>query len=188
MMLFDPQTLMRLDRRALLRNAVLLVGGSMAATPVRAFAQAMAAAPKFFSAVQYSTLEEVCAAIIPKTDTPGALEAGVPAYIDAMMVAWAAPETQTQFRSLIADIGAYVRSASGSALTDLPPSRRLELVRGYDADAMGSNAGYRRFKELLLLAYYSSEAGATQELRYELIPGSWEASIPLKPGQPAWAA
>jgi gluconate 2-dehydrogenase gamma chain len=187
MMLVDTQRLMRLDRRALLRNAALLVGGSAVGFPVKAFAQALAAGPKFFSPVQYSTLEEVCRAIIPKTDTPGAVEAGVPASIDAMMVAWAAPETQAQFRSVMADIGAYVRSASGSALKDSPPERRIDLVRRYDAEAMGGNAAYRRFKELLLLAYYSSEAGATQELRYELIPGSWDASIPLKPGQPAWA-
>ena len=34
-------------------------------------------------------------------------------------------------------------------------------------------------KHLVLLAYYQSEVGATQELRYELVPGAWRSCLPL---------
>ena len=38
---------------------------------------------------------------------------------------------------------------------------------------------YGKFKYLVLLGYYQSEVGATQELRYELVPGAWRACLPL---------
>src|SRR6266436_4490891 len=39
-------------------------------------------APKFFTAAEYATISQLADLIIPPTDTPGALAAGVPAYID----------------------------------------------------------------------------------------------------------
>ena len=54
--------------------------------------------------------------------------------------------------------------------------------------AFASNGwGWRKLKELILIAYYWSEIGATQELRYELAPGVWEAKVPIGPDTRAWA-
>ena len=38
---------------------------------------------------------------------------------------------------------------------------------------------YRKFKHLVLVGYYQSEIGATQELRFELVPGAWRSCVPL---------
>jgi hypothetical protein len=38
-----------------------------------------------------------------------------------------------------------------------------------------------------MTAYYLSEVGATQELRYELVPGSFQGGIPVGPDTRAWA-
>ena len=38
---------------------------------------------------------------------------------------------------------------------------------------------YGKFKWLVLVGYYHSEVGATQELRYELVPGAWRSCLPL---------
>lgn len=176
-----------LDRRSLLRTAILLVGGSLTSLPVEALAQAAAKAPRYFNKAEFAVLDEVCAIIIPRTDTPGAREAGVPGFIDALMSDWAAPQTAQETRDVVNAIDASAKASQGKLLLGLTPAKRLEAVRAFDAAELPKSRGYRRFKELLMLAYYSSEAGATQELRYELAPGVWEASVPLKPGQPAWA-
>lgn len=36
-------------------------------------------------------------------------------------------------------------------------------------------------KSLILRAYYTSETGASEELRYELVPGRFDAALPLSP-------
>lgn len=172
-----------IDRRALLRSAILLVGGSMAGLPAEAFAQAASAeAPKrFFTPAQYAVMDEVAAIIIPKTDTPGAREAGVPANIDMLMSKWASEERQGQFRAMFDAIG-------GAGLMKMAPPERLEFVRKYDAEKLhGGDGVYARFKELVLTLYYLSEPGATQELRYELAPGEWNGWTTVTPDTRAWA-
>ena len=179
--------LMPIDRRALMRSAILLVGGSLAGLPEVALAETPKAA-RFFTAGQFATMAEVADIILPQTDTPGAKEAGVPEALDALMTNWASAERQQQFRTLLDDIDRAAVAAAGAPLAAVSAERRLELVRAFDADKIGaSDPVYKKFKELVLTLFYSSEAGATKELRYELIPGKWEPGIEMAPDTRAWA-
>ena len=183
----DAESLMEMDRRALLRSAILLVGGSVAAVPANALAAAAKPA-RFFTAGQFATLSEVADIILPPTDTPGAKEAGVPGAIDALMTSWASRERQRQFRALLDDIDRTALATGRTAFPALPKDKRVDLVRRYDAAKFAENDPvYRRFKELVMTLYYSSEIGATRELRYELIPGKWEPGIEMAPDTRAWA-
>ena len=175
-----------LDRRALMRSAILLVGGAVAGLPDIAFATAPTKA--FFAAPERAVLNCVCAALIPRTDTPGALEAGVPAFIDAMMTNWAAPNTADMFRAVLAQIDGEAKAATGKGFASLPPEQRATRLQAYDAAAFAAkDPAWRRFKNLALTAYYLSEPGATQELRYELVPGVWEPNMKMGPDTRAWA-
>ena len=42
-------------------------------------------------------------------------------------------------------------------------------------------------KQLTILGYFTSEAGATQSLRYIPVPGKYDGSYPYKKGDKAWA-
>ena len=173
-----------LDRRALMRSAILLVGGAAAAgIPETAFAQG---APAFFTAEERAILDAYCGTMIPKTDTPGAIEAGVPAFIDAMMTNWAANRTRRQFKTALAAIDEAAKAAKGKGFGALSPAERLEVLTAHDLAQVG-NPAYRRLKELTLTGYYLSEPGATVELRYELAPGVWEARMPITAETRAWA-
>lgn len=172
-----------LDRRALLAGAIALVGGTLAGLPTGLLAQAPGPQPRFFTPAQFAVLDAVVDIIIPRTDTPGAREVGVSAFIDGMMTRWASPEHKLQYAALIDDID---RQAGG--LIALAGPARIQAVRAYDAAAfVADNEPWRKFKELVLTAYYWSEPGATQELRYELAPGAWEPRVPVTPATRAWA-
>ena len=126
--------------------------------------------------------------MIPRTDTPGAKEAGVPSYFDAMMANWASEERRRGFAALIADLDQAALAAGGKPLAALAPAQAFEVVRAFDAERMGKGDGvYSKFKELVLTLYYLSEVGATQELRYEPIPGAWEPWNEIGPDTRAWA-
>jgi hypothetical protein len=166
------------DRRELLRRAILLVGGTAMGTPWELFADSGAKA-RFFGAPQYSLLEVVADIIMPRTDTPGAIDAGVPAAFDALMKNWASLERQEQFRALLKQIDQAARE-QGNGLLALEHTRRAEVLVAFDKSKTGDKV-YRKFKELVLTLYYHSEIGATQELRYEHVPGRWEASVKMTP-------
>jgi hypothetical protein len=174
-----------LDRRSLLAGLAALIGAS--ALPEAAWAQAQGG-ERYFAPPLFAVLDEVCAIIIPKTDTAGAREAGVPEVIDGLMRNWASAERRRQFEGLLHEIEVSARAAGGAGLLDLPPARRIEVVAAYDKAQMAQrDSVYRRFKDLVLTAYYLSEAGATQELRYEPIPGSFQGGVPVGPDTRAWA-
>lgn len=172
-----------LDRRALLAGAIALVGGTLAGFPADLLARTTGARARFFTPAQFAILDAVVDIIIPRTDTPGARDARVAPFIDGLMTRWASPEHKLQYAALIDDID---RQAGG--LIALAGPARIEAVRAYDAAAFAAdNEAYRKFKELVLTAYYWSEPGATRELRYELAPGVWEPRVPMTPATRAWA-
>lgn len=171
-----------MNRRDLLRRAVLLVGGAAIVGPIALVAEAR---PRFFSSMQYALLEETADLIIPRTDTPGARDAGVPAALDALMATWASRERQQQFRLLLDQIGASARE-HGDALLTLESARRAKVLVAFDK-SRATDTIYRKFKEVVLTLYYLSETGATQELRYEHTPGKWEPSLKMTSDTRAWA-
>jgi gluconate 2-dehydrogenase gamma chain len=168
-----------LDRRMLLRGAILLVGGSLAsglAVPTLAASQSA----HFFTPDELRIVAEFAEIVIPRTDTPGARDAGVPEALDGLMANWASEARKSEFRALAGRIAAAGVVPAGA----LP---QIELARRFDAAQMAADPVYRRFKELVLTLYYLSQAGATRELRYEHTPGRWEASNPVGPDTRAWA-
>ncbi|HVY83782.1 MAG TPA: gluconate 2-dehydrogenase subunit 3 family protein [Caulobacterales bacterium] len=174
-----------LDRRELLQRAVLLVGGAAALASLEACDLSHA---RFFNADQRARLDRITDIMIPATDTPGAIGAGVPAFMDAMMTHWASRASREQMVSVLDDVDARARATHNKAFLELDARQQEDIVRGYDAEQMrGPGKAYRAFKDLVLLGYYHSEIGATKELHYELVPGHWIADAPLADIGRTWA-
>lgn len=162
-------------------GAVFLVGGAAALTRfTRKPSTEAGALGLALTAEQFARLEQVCEAIIPTTDTPGAILAGVPAFIRQMLAEWGSVQSRTEVATVLEAIEKASWSRFGAAFLELPPERRLEVVSAFDEERVGrQDPGYGKFKYLVLVGYYHSEAGATQELRYELVPGAWRSCVPL---------
>lgn len=170
----------KLNRRSLLLGAVFLAGGAAALTRFVRQSSAGADAGPMFSPDQFALLEQVTDTMIPASDTPGALDAGVPDFLRGMLTQWGSRETHAQILAVLDSIEKQAWSRYGAAFLALPGERRLEVMRNVDADALArQDPGYGKFKWLVLVGYYQSEIGATQELRYELVPGAWRACLPL---------
>lgn len=171
----------KLNRRALLAGAVFLLGGAAALTRFsRKSDEKGEAGSAALSAEQISLLEQVSDTMIPATDTPGAIGAGVPVFIREMLAQWGSAATRADITNVLEAIEKLAWSRFGMAFLEMPPERRLVVLQEFDAARVASHDGaYRKFKWLVLIGYYHSEVGATRELRFELVPGAWRACLPL---------
>ena len=170
----------KLNRRSLLLGAVFLVGGAAALTRFTRKSTASADPAAVFSPDQFALLEQVADVIIPATDTPGALGAGVPEFMRQMLGDWGSQATRDSVIAVLDAIEKRAWQKYGAAFRELPAERRLEVMRAVDEDALArQDVAYGGFKWLVLVGYYQSEIGATQELRYELVPGAWRSCLPL---------
>lgn len=57
----------------------------------------------------------------------------------------------------------------------------------HEGDLTGDASFFRMLKELTLVGYYTSEVGASEELRFVQVPGRWEACIPFEEVGRTWA-
>lgn len=190
-----------LDRRSLIQRAMLIVAG--AAVPIEAGAKATGgrAVGKAMTPAQFKLCSAIADTIVPRTDTPGALDAGVPKLFDGLLRDWASPDRHAALVGALDAIDADTRQQAGKGFADLPPAKRETLLKAFDAAALKPvprtdgksglaamlagasvvNAGYAKLKELIVLLYYYSEPALTHELPYEHAPGAWQPSIPVTP-------
>ena len=169
-----------INRRSLLMGAVFMLGGAAALTRFVGKPSRGDELELIFSPEQFALLEQVVDVMIPRTDTPGALEAGVPAFMHQMLAEWASPNTRADIINVLEGVERRAWNKYGAAFRELPGERRLDVMRALDEEGLArEDLAYGKFKSLALVGYYHSEVGATQELRYELVPGAWRSCLPL---------
>ncbi len=175
-----------IGRRGFIRNALLAIG--VAGVPLPAF-ELLAASPegtRFFDDDRFAVLDALCETIMPRTDTPGARDVNVAGRIDAVMHSWASAQTRLDFTRVLDEVTAAGNVTCGMGLPSMDPAEQLEVVSAFDA-AKARDPGYLKLKGLVLAFYYLSEPGATQELRYQHVPGAWEPNNPVTAETRAWA-
>jgi hypothetical protein len=182
-----------IDRREALRKTALLMGAAVSASALSGILQGCKAAPEltytpsFFTEDQARIVMEVAEIIIPKTDTPGAKDAGVPGFIDIMLKDCYKKEDQDRFIAGLATFDEEAKKVYGDSFIYCKPEQQVELVTKTHAAALAeakeNKEAKRPFilmaKELTLLGFFTSEPGATQVLQYIAVPGSYKGCIPL---------
>ena len=121
--------------------------------------------------------EEIADTLLPTTaggGSPGAKAAGTGAAMNLILSDCYTPADQR---------------AVSEALERFRAKNFLALSRA-DREAfvrsVGRQAWFAPLRDLALGAYFSSEIGMTQALRYVRVPGKYVGCMPLAPGQPAW--
>ena len=184
---------MIIDRREALRKTAMMMGAAISASAFAGLMQGckttpeLTYVPQFFSEDQGRIVMEVAEIIIPKTDTPGAKDVGVPGFIDTMLKDCYKKEDQDRFLTGLTAFDEEAKTAYGDSFIYCKPEQQMELVKKtHDAaiaEAKENREAKRPFilmtKELTLLGFFTSEPGATQVLQYEAVPGSYKGCLPL---------
>ena len=103
---------------------------------------------------------------------------------------------QKIFREGMDKINELSKNEHNNAFMEITPQQRLALLtkldteqRDYTKNKKAEDAAhyFRLMKELTLLGYFTSEIGAKQARRYVQTPGRYDACIPYKKGDKAFA-
>ena len=131
------------------------------------------AQPQFFNKADFATISRIVDLIIPATDTPGALAAGVPAYVDLVIA------RNTDQQLVTADglrwLDAEAVRAGSKKFLDLTEKQQLsileplcELADKTNGLARGRSVQFfALIKSLTADGYYTSRQGLREELGYK---------------------
>lgn len=182
-----------MDRRELLKIMALTLGSSIA-LPESVFAQLAEpldlAKLKFFSPAQRDLVAALAETIIPKTDTPGAIEAGVPGWIELLVQDCLEAADQKIILDGLAAVETRSAADFQKAYAKLTVPEQIQLLTALENEAKragDAKAFIRQFKELTKFTFVNSEVGGTQAFDFVLVPGRWDPAVDLKPGQKAYS-
>lgn len=191
-----------MERREVLKMMAASIGGSVALPPSVFAKMAEPFDPAqlgFFRPAQRAQVAMIAEAIIPKTDTPGAIEAGVPGWIEVIVKDCLEPLDQQIIIDGLAELTLRCQKEHGTTIDKLSAEDQVAFLTAMDRETKAQRRkaakehGWQprtfleQFKELTKFTFVSSELGATQALEYMLVPGKWDPAMPIKPGQKAWA-
>lgn len=146
----------------------------------------------FYTQDEYKLISLLANLIIPDTDTLGALSIGVPKMMDTLYSEWASTQSKEKHNKAISEVNQVLDSMLGENYLTASADKQLATLTKFDQLAFSTNPkgawSYRSIKSLIARFYYLSEEGATKELRYELVPGRWEACVPFEKIGRTWAA
>lgn len=140
--------------------------------------------PRFFRKEEWATLCTLCDLIIPPSGTPGAVEAGVPQYID--LVVSGNKQHQSRFRQGLAWVNAESAKKFQRSFPDLTEAQQVEMLtplveaadriqsenntrqkgKSKGTDALPEVHFLRVLKNMTADGYYTSKVGLVDELGY----------------------
>jgi hypothetical protein len=182
-----------IGRREALRRAAILLGGALSAPAIAGVLAGCGSRSGTGGALTSGQLELVATVaehIIPETDTPGARAADVHVFIDTMLAEHYPAAEKERVIDGLAELDARARQACGRPFIRCSADEQRALLTRIDQEAFAEGrepSWFRTFKELTVLGYYTSEIGATQELRHVTVPGRFDACVPLEQIGRAWA-
>lgn len=191
-----------IDRREALRRVGVLLGGVVSAPTVAGVLSGCERrsgtdwSPQTLTAEQSQMVDTIAEIIIPATDTPGASAANVNRFIDALVGESYLPEDRDRFLTGLDDVNARCEETYGAPFVDCTSEQQLALVGELDDETFGADAAepdsenppfFRMLKELVIVGYYTSEVGATQELKTNAVPGYYDGDVPYEEIGRAWS-
>lgn len=188
-----------LSRRAALTRLAWLGGASITAPVWSSILTACnTAGDAYTSSVlspdQFTLMTRLVDIIIPETDTPGALAAGVPVFIDQILEKVYDEADRQRFIAGLVYIDQVGMDVDMKPFVQIDSTLQLSLMgdlertaRTYTRQGPKDIPIFAEVKNLAMNGYFTSEIGATQALKYVAIPGAYKGCEPLSEYPQTWA-
>jgi gluconate 2-dehydrogenase gamma chain len=127
-----------------------------------------------FTAPQRALMTQLSERVVPTTDTPGAIKAGVPDYIEKLLADWALPQERIPILAGLDAIEAKcVQDYKVPTAQATPEQLDALLTAAMNAQFADGGPFFVAFRQLVITGYYTSEIGMTQEQEYLPVPGEY---------------
>jgi hypothetical protein len=137
---------------------------------------------KSMSTSQLELVMAACDRILPKTDSPGALDALVHRYIDETITYIYADGQKDRFLSGLDHINALSRSKYKKKFTELHTENQDDILRLLAKEWKELSSDnvhiFKELRDLTVSGFAASEIGATQFFIYDPVPGPYQGCIP----------
>ncbi|WP_236972184.1 gluconate 2-dehydrogenase subunit 3 family protein [Membranihabitans marinus] len=184
-----------MNRRTAIKRTSVIMGAALSAGTIAGLMAGCKAekklnwVPQFFTEDESKTLSSLTETILPKTDTPGAIEVGVPEFIDDLIGNFWKEKKQMNFKSQLEKVNSMSQESFGKPYYDLSEEDQNTIMD--ELVAMAKNESGKSFfmelKELTFSGYFSSEIIGEQVLNYDPVPGVYIGDIPVKEVGNAWS-
>lgn len=196
-----------MNRRNALRRTALLAGSAVAAPTLLSLLQSCKEqkrvdwVPQFLNQEQAVFVSSFVDTILPKTDTPGALDVKVDIFIDLMYAKTYDENGQKYAVEEIDKFNTNCKDEYGDVFANLSAEDKTSVLKKAEAETAKFNPGvwgtavgeqkpvgfYRQLKSMALWAYFSSEEVGKNILSYDPIPGAYLGCIPLSDVGNTWS-
>ncbi|MBK1880315.1 gluconate 2-dehydrogenase subunit 3 family protein [Pelagicoccus mobilis] len=162
-----------INRREAIKRAALMLGAAVSASTfagcMGADRPAAGSGSISLSNTQAGIVKAAADLILPKTDTPGALDVGVPEFIDLCYGKYMSAEEKQDF-----DKGLAAFEKAGFLKADA--SAQIQLLKNVDKK---SRKFVRHLRELTIVGYFTAEEVAKNVLRFDPVPGKYVGCVPI---------
>lgn len=196
-----------MDRRSALKKTGLLAGATVAMPAMISLLQSckneprLTWKPEFFTKEEAHTIGTLVEMILPRTDTPGALDVKVDVFIDKVISRTYDQKGKQNMRYEITNFDNRCKEKFGTNFVSLDESKRDEVLEAeektsgkFNPKIWGTTIGnqepigfYRTMKSMAIWAYFTSEEIGEKVLSYDPIPGKYEACKPLSEVGNRWS-
>jgi hypothetical protein len=172
-----------MNRRELIQWLAATAGADFLAFGRAVHAQPAPRASRFLSLHAEQTITAAAERILPATDTPGATDANVTAFIDKMLADWHTPEERAHFVTGLQDLDTRCRARASYDFVDCAEADQIAVLSALDAEAAGErDHWFGRLKYLTVFGYCTSEVGM-RTLGLWPQPWRYDGCAPLDAGR-----
>lgn len=185
-----------MNRRELLKNATILLGAAVSSSVSNAVIAGVGGSNSAIgkgklSEQQMTDIAILSEMIVPTTDTPGAIAAGVPDFINIIFSQWFRRDEQVAFTEALVALTMESQMNYRSDFVDCSPKQQDILLKKAEQAAENAESAlghlYSSMRELTVLGFYTSHVGATQELQYNPVPLSYKGDYLFKDIGKQWS-
>jgi Gluconate 2-dehydrogenase subunit 3 len=142
--------------------------------------------PRALDSEQGRMIARIADTILPSSDTPGASDVGVPAWIDLVLARYFSDTRRAAFLSDLRAIEKLAQAQSGAHLAALCGADLAKVIGVLDAacgskDLTPAQRGYVQLKELVMFGYFTSKSVQQDLLKVVIVPGRFDADVRIRP-------